>query len=155
MNSGNPLMEFVLWDFAVQLPIWIAYLLAIILIVTHWRNHPRPTRLAAWGLMALALDIPVLSLFNRWLDYKRYSESWSTTQFGYMVWSVTFARCLFLAIGIALLLFAVYSSRLPAAARRAERVRDLDFPFEQPKRPSAPAAPVEVAPNAGIRERKE
>jgi hypothetical protein len=154
MNSGYPLMEFVLWDFVVQLPLWIAYLLAFILIVNHWRNHPKPTRLAAWGLMALACDIPVLSLFNRWLDYKRYSDGWGATQFGYMIWSVTFARCLFLAIGIALLLFAVYTARLPPAARRAGRVRDMDFPFDRPARPLPDRVPVEDNESA-IREQKE
>jgi hypothetical protein len=104
--------------------------------------------------MMLIFDALVMTIAARWFVTHETDRGWQVPQSRYIYEAIEFARAVILAAGIAFLLFAVYSSRLPAAARRAERVRALDFPFDRPRQPLPEAVPVDE-PDVSIRERKE
>jgi hypothetical protein len=150
MSDSSP--TFYLGAVAGQSPLLIAYIAGMILVISRWRNHPRPSKLAFFGLATLFLNVVVMELIYR-LGFEHLTRNRGWNPFT-VIWIENFVRCAVTAVGILLLLFAVYTSRLPQAARRAERVRDMDFPFDRPSRPFPKAVPVEERESA-IRERKE
>jgi hypothetical protein len=130
----------------------IVYIAGTILVLMRWRNHPRPSKMALAGLLVLIFNTVVMSFVREWILDQYYSGHWSSYAGALGILGIV--RYAIIAAGIALLLFAVYTSRLPQAARRAERVRDMDFPFAEPKLPLREAIPVQDRETA-IRDRKE
>ncbi|HLW68243.1 MAG TPA: hypothetical protein VKS79_23200 [Gemmataceae bacterium] len=152
MSGNYSFAELYFWDLAVQIPLLTVYIVGIVLVAVNWRTHPRPSRLAFLGIIALIFNALIVTLVIRWVSYyEAHSLAWNT-RIGYMFWSIV--RCAISAVGLCLILFAVYTARLPQAARRAERVRDFDFPFDQPPRRLPEAVPVDD-PDTSIRERKK
>jgi hypothetical protein len=143
-----------LTNLPLQLPIWFVLIGGIIFIGLRWRRHPVPSKFTLFGLLVLIFNLTIWPIVGHWIWDQQYERGGSGSDAALVHGAVTFVSYGFWATGIALLLFAVYSSRLPHAARRAERVRHLDFPFDQPKRPQPAAIPVEERESA-IRERKD
>jgi hypothetical protein len=137
-----------------QLPIWVVLIGGIIFIVVRWRRHPVPSKLSLFALLVLIFNLTIWPIVRYWIWSQQYEAGGTSSDAALVLGALTFVSYGFWAAGITLLLLAVYSSRLPQAARRAERVRDLEFPFDRPNRPSPDAVPVEARDTA-IRERKD
>jgi len=145
-------LTFYLGTVAGQSPLLIAYIAGMVLVLSRWRNHPRPSKFAFFGLATLFLNVVAMELIYRLgFEHLTLNRGWNLFT---VIWIENFVRSAVTAVGILLLLFAVYTSRLPQAARRAERVRDLEFPFDVPKRPMPAPVPIEEM-DLSIRERKE
>ena len=142
-----------LTDLSVQVPLFLVCIGGMILIIRRWRDHPRPSKYAFVGLSALLINPLITPVIYRSLFQLLFRMGWRPS-LDFIMWSADFVQYTITAVGIVLLLIAVYTARLPHAARRAERVRDMDFPFDEPKRPLPRPAPV-IDPDMKIRERKE
>jgi len=155
MRSFHPLLTDYLGDIAAALPLWMVYIGGIIFVAKRYRAHRRPSLLAMLALVILILTALVAPLAGRLVIHRQIRGGWNDSQTETMLSVVGFVGYTFTAAALALLLFAVYSARSPLSMRRAERVRDQDFPFDRPKRYPDDILPATEAPDTSIRERKE
>jgi len=143
-----------LGDLAFQIPLLVVFVIGFVMVLSNYRRYPRPSLLALLGLIALLFNSLIMALVSRSIIQNQAAQGWSAAQVGYYLSSLGFVRYAMSAIGIGLLLFAVYSARYSPPVRRAERVRDRDFPFDCPGRAAADVLPTSNVPDTGIREQK-
>jgi hypothetical protein len=155
MTSSNPMLSSYLANLAFGIPFLLFCIVGVILVALRWRDHPGPSRLALIALIVLLFNAVVMPFASSWLANSILEQGFTVARLSASLKVIAVVRNLLLAIGLGLLLLAVYIGRSAVYQSRAERVRDQDFPFDRPRRYPEEVLPANDAPDTSIRERKE
>lgn len=107
----NPWLNPVLMQLAHQTPGLIVYLAGIVLAAVLWRRSPVPCLLTllACGLL-LAVNL-VQTISTQWLIVQHSEGAWEVSRLSAVMTAVSFIGTFFRAVGVALLLAAVFVGR--------------------------------------------
>ncbi len=102
----------------VESPVFLVYLIGLVLAIVHWQRHPRASLFALLGLLVLAGSSLADTAVGYWLHFALQGARFRMGVLGNAVGILRLGQAAFTSLGLALLLAAVFSGRgeSPAAA---------------------------------------
>jgi hypothetical protein len=95
-----------------QLPIFIVLSIGIIYCIITFFKHPKTNRWALGGLLVMfALDI--VNLFNPVWNIYFFRTYGSSGVFGYITYLIGFVLSMIFAVGLGMILYAIWANRTP------------------------------------------
>jgi hypothetical protein len=110
------------------LPIWLVWVVGIVLAVVFWRKHPMPSLLALLALLLMLLQSVFGTLASIWVLFQEQNTEAQRRMMQSALWGL---RTLASAVSYGLLFAAVFGWRKPAAGvGRAPAVGVVEVPPE-------------------------
>jgi hypothetical protein len=103
-----------LWRIALSAPVFIVWIVGIVLSMATWRKHPQVSLLALVGFVIQLFQSSAGILFYYWLSTQSGVFGMSSQQFGMVFSIVNFAQICLSAVAWALILFAIFRWRNPS-----------------------------------------
>lgn len=100
-----------LGQYLVQIPVFIVWLVGIVLAVVYWRWHPKVSLLAFIALAAFLVTSLFGSALSMWLPIGLQRRGWALARVGMIVTVVGFIRSLVSATLWGLLIAAIFGWR--------------------------------------------
>jgi hypothetical protein len=119
-----PLLPYVFGQFLTWLPLYLLWLLGIILALVRWRRHPTVSILAGLAFVILILNAMASTITIAWLPgYLQTGQNYSAEQVATILAGVLVCFNSISALAWALILVAIFAER-----NRPERVTDMYGP---------------------------
>lgn len=98
-------------NYALQFPVWLAWLAGLIVAVRFWRQHPRVSLVTVIALVLL-LVLSVISTFvSLWLPLTLVKQGVASTMVGTILGSINFVIRLLEGVAWGLILIAIFGWR--------------------------------------------
>jgi hypothetical protein len=137
VQMGTGFLSILLSQFAVQVPLYVVWVIGIVLAVVRWRRHPRVSLLLLVALVALLLTSLGLTLLRAWATHQMAGPAgWTGQQLSWF----------FSALGLLGVLVSAAAWGLTLFAALGWRPEPVQFP------PDLPEEPVEGFSDTGIRQ---
>src|SRR5690242_8194594 len=108
---GDNLAADLLAAYAVQLPLLAVYLVGLGVALARWRRHPRVSLVAAAGLLVLLAAAASEPMVTLWLPRALIHQGRDIAEVGSVMRKAESARYAVAAVGMVLLLMAVFAGR--------------------------------------------
>jgi hypothetical protein len=117
---GDNLAADLLAAYAVQLPLFAVCLVGLGVALARWRRHPRVSLAAAAGLLVLLAAAAAEPVVTLWLPRALIHQGRHIAEVGPVMQKAEAARYAVAAVGVVLLLMAVFAGRPRGGAGGAE-----------------------------------
>ncbi len=100
-----------IWGLLVSSPVYIVWIVGIVIAAARWTRHPRVSLLAICGLVVLLIQDSLWTLINPWLQMTVLRGGIRMTQLSLVLGVIGFVGSLIRALGWGLVLGALFSTR--------------------------------------------
>src|SRR2546428_6432712 len=105
-------IESLLWRMAIYGPLFIVWIIGIILALTTWRKHPQVSLLALVGFALQLFQSGAGIVFYYWISSPQaLAPSWSSEEWMRVLQFFPFCQTCLSAVGWSLILFAIFRWR--------------------------------------------
>jgi hypothetical protein len=98
-------------QYLAQVPVYLVWLVGIVLAIVHWRRYPQPSLLTLIALVILFLRGLISTFLNTWLPLALHSQGWSVQGTSTFLLAHHIVSTLVAAVAYGLLLAAVFGWR--------------------------------------------
>lgn len=98
-------------NYALQIPLYLVWLVGVVLAVISWKRNPKVSLLTVIALAVFFILSGVGTGLNMWLPPTWYERGWMPARIGLLTAAIGFVRTLVDAVGFGLLLAAVFGWR--------------------------------------------
>jgi hypothetical protein len=99
------------WGLLVSSPVYIVWIVGLVIAVTRWSRHPQVSLLAVSGLAILLVREVVATLVAPWLQMSLIRGSMMPSRLGFIFGLLNFVGALIRAVGYGLVLAALFTRR--------------------------------------------
>src|SRR5437660_506137 len=105
------MFDHLVWRFAIYAPLFLVWLIGLILSLATWRKHPQVSLLAAVGFGIQLFQSAAGILFNFWIISQRGSFGWSGENMGLIFNISSIIQMSLSAIAWVLIILAIFRWR--------------------------------------------